>query len=138
MSHILVSVSTPWAAEHMVAPLAALAKRLEAGVTVLHVMRRGGGNPAKQLEDGRQVVNLLCGRLSEQHIDCNTHLAEHSEDIAGVILGVAEEVKATLILLGISGKSPFARTAGGDVPIQLIRRTTIPIMMLPPALGVTV
>ena len=136
VSHILVSVSTPWAAQHMLAPLTSLAKRLEAGVTVLHIMRRGGGNPAKQLEDGRQVLNMVCERLKAEQVPCQSQLLEPSEDIAGAILDVARDVGATLLFLGISGKSPFARTAGGDIPIQLIRRTTIPVLMLPPALDI--
>jgi nucleotide-binding universal stress UspA family protein len=102
----------------------------------MHVLQRGGGNPAQYLEEGRQVVNDLCEKLTVAGVKCDTRLVEPTEDIAGVILDAARETGASLIFLGISGKSPFARSAGGDVPIQLIRRTTIPVLLLPPAMDV--
>lgn len=136
MSHILVAVSSPWAAEHMAAPLTRLAQRLEARVTLLHVVR-GAGNPTRAVEEGQQAVQRLAAGLTAAGIACDVRVTEASEDIPGAILAAAGEAGATMIFMGITGKSPFARSASDDVPLRLVRRTPIPVLLLPPGLDLT-
>lgn len=117
----------------MFMPLMQLSRRLEATVTVLHVLRRSGGDPARWLEEGRQATQRLTEQLASGGITCDFQLMESVDDIAGAILDAGRETQATLILMGITGKSPFARVTSGDVPSELLRRTTIPVLLLPPA-----
>lgn len=132
MSRILVAVSSPWAAQKVVEPLSNLAKRLDAEVLVLHVSRPSGGQMREQEQaDGEQAIATLRQALEERGIIVQT-LLMFSEDIAVAILNVAEERGVTLIALGLTGKNIFARLLAGNVPVELIKNTKTPVLLLPP------
>lgn len=132
MSRILVAVSSPWAAQKAVEPLSNLAKRLGAEVLVLHVSRPSGGQMREQEQaDGEQAIATLRQALEERGIIVQT-LLMFSEDIAVAILNVAEERGVTLIALGLTGKNIFARLLAGNVPVELIKNTKTPVLLLPP------
>ncbi len=132
MSRILVAVSSPWAAQKVVEPLSNLAKRLGAEVLVLHVSRPSGGQMREQEQaDGEQAIATLRQALEERGIVVQT-LLMFSEDIAVAILNVAEEREVTLIALGLTGKNIFARLLAGNVPVELIKNTKTPVLLLPP------
>ena len=132
MSRILVAVSSPWAAQKVVEPLSNLAKRLDAEVLVLHVSRPSGGQMREQEQaDGEQAIATLRQALEERGIVVQT-LLMFSEDIAVAILNVAEERGVTLIALGLTGKNIFARLLAGNVPVELIKNTKTPVLLLPP------
>ncbi|HUB26274.1 MAG TPA: universal stress protein, partial [Tepidisphaeraceae bacterium] len=71
-----------------------------------------------------------------------THLTDHgvtvqtllmfSDDIGRAILNTATERNCTLIVLGLTGKNVFARLLAGNVPVELIKNTRIPVLLLPP------
>ena len=132
MSRILVAVSSPWAAQKAVEPVSSLAKRLGAEVLVLHVSRPSGGQLREQeQDDGEKSINSLKAELESRSIVVQT-LLMFSEDIAQAILNVAEERQVTLIALGLTGKNVFARLLAGNVPVELIKNTKIPVLLLPP------
>lgn len=129
MNHILIGISQPVAAERMLRPLVQLSRRLEAAVTVLRVVSAG---PGGRMEQARQIADWLAERLSGEGVDARIRSADAGEDPAGAILDAADEVEATLLVLAINGKSQFARVSGGDIPTQLLRRTHLPVLLLPP------
>lgn len=132
MSRILVAVSSPWAAEKVVTPLAELARRLDAEVLVVHVSRPSGGQMREQEQaDGEAAISFLRSKLQEREVHVQT-LLMFSDDIARAILNTAAERDVTLIVLGLTGKSVFARLLAGNVPVELIRNTRIPVILLPP------
>ena len=132
MSRILVAVSSPWAAQKVVEPVSNLANRLSAEVLVLHVSRPSGGQMREQEQaDGEQAISTLRQSLEERGIIVET-LLMFSEDIARAILNVAEERGVTLIALGLTGKNIFARLLAGNVPVELIKNTKVPVLLLPP------
>jgi nucleotide-binding universal stress UspA family protein len=132
MSRILVAVSSPWAAEKVVVPLADLAHRLEAEVLVVHVSRPSGGQMREQEQaDGEAAISLLRTKLEERNVAVQT-LLMFSDDIARAILNTAAERQVTLIVLGLTGKNIFARLLAGNVPVELIKNTKIPVILLPP------
>ncbi|MGA3066328.1 MAG: universal stress protein [Tepidisphaeraceae bacterium] len=132
MSRILVAVSSPWAAEKVVATVADLAKRLGAEVLVVHVSRPSGGQMREQEQsDGEGAVSLLRAKLEEKNVTVQT-LLMFSEDIARAVLNTAAERQVTLIVLGLTGKNVFARLLAGNVPVELIKNTKIPVLLLPP------
>jgi len=132
MSRILIAVSSPWAAKKAVEPLGDLAKRLSAEVLVIHVSRPSGGQMRDQEHsDGEQAISLLRDSLQERGVTVQT-LLMFSEDIARAILNVAAERNVTMILLGLTGKNVFARLLAGNVPVELIKNTKIPVLLLPP------
>jgi nucleotide-binding universal stress UspA family protein len=132
MSRILIAVSSPWAAQKVVEPLGDLAKRLSAEVLVVHVSRPSGGQMREQEQaDGEAAITLLREKLQERQITVQT-LLMFSDDIARAVLNTATEREVTLIVLGLTGKNVFARLLAGNVPVELIKNTRIPVLLLPP------
>ena len=132
MSRILIAVSSPWAAQKAVEPVADLAKRLGAEVLVVHVSRPSGGQMREQEQaDGEQAIRFLRERLQERGLVVQD-LLMFSDDIARAILNTAVERDATMIVLGLTGKNVFARLLAGNVPVELIKNTKIPVLILPP------
>jgi len=132
MSRILIAVSSPWAAQKVLDPLADLAKRLSAEVLVVHVSRPSGGQMREQEQaDGEAAISLLRDKLSERSIPVQT-LLMFSDDIARAVLNTAAERDVTLIVLGLTGKNVFARLLAGNVPVELIKNTKIPVLLFPP------
>jgi len=132
MSRILIAVSSPWAAQKVVEPLADLAKRIAAEVLVVHVSRPSGGQMREQEQaDGEAAISLLREKLVERGIGVQT-LLMFSDDIARAVLNTAAERDVTLIVLGLTGKNVFARLLAGNVPVELIKNTKIPVLLFPP------
>ncbi len=132
MSRILIAVSSPWAAQKAVEPVGDLAKRLGAEVLVVHVSRPSGGQMREQEQaDGKSSINMLRQSLVDKGLAVET-LLMFSDDIARAILNVAAEREVTLIVLGMTGKNIFARLLAGNVPVELIKNTKIPVLLLPP------
>ncbi len=138
MSRILIAVSSPWAAQKVVEPLAELAKRISAEVLVVHVSRPSGGQMREQEQvDGEAAISLLREKLAEKQIPVQT-LLMFSDDIARAVLNTAAEREVTLIVLGLTGKNVFARLLAGNVPVELIKNTKIPVLLLPPDFSGTI
>ena len=132
MSRILVAVSSPYAAQKVVDAVGDLAKRLAAEVLVVHVSRPSGGQMREQeQQDGESSIAMLRQSLTDKGIVVQT-LLMFSEDIARAILNVADEREVTVIVLGLTGKNVFARLLAGNVPVELIKNTKIPVLILPP------
>jgi nucleotide-binding universal stress UspA family protein len=132
MSRILVAVSSPWAAEKAVEPMSDLARRLGAEVLVIHVSRPSAGQMREQEQaDGEAAINILREKLQERQVVVQTLLL-FSDDIARAILNTAVEREVSLIVLGLTGKNVFARLLAGNVPVELIKNTRIPVLLLPP------
>jgi nucleotide-binding universal stress UspA family protein len=132
MSRIMVAVSSPWASQKVVETVADLAMRINAEVLAVHVSRPSGGQMREQEQaDGEAAVRLLNEGLSQRGVAVQT-LLMFSDDIARAILNTAAERNITLIVLGLTGKNVFARLLAGNVPVELIKNTKIPVLLLPP------
>jgi len=138
MSRILVAGSSPWAAEKVAEPLAGLAQQLAAEVLAVHVSRPSGGQMREQEQaDGEAAVRLLSDQLASKNVAVQT-LLMFSDDIARAIINTAIERQITLIVLGLTGKNVFARLLAGNVPVELIKNTQIPVLLLPPGFKGTI
>jgi nucleotide-binding universal stress UspA family protein len=132
MSRILVAVSSPFAAERLVDTIGDMAKRLSAEVLVIHVSRPSGGQMREQEQaEGEQAIRFMRDALRERGLTVQDLLL-FSDDIARAILNTALERDATLIVLGLTGKNVFARLLAGNVPVELIKNTKVPVLILPP------
>jgi nucleotide-binding universal stress UspA family protein len=132
MSRILIAVSSPWASERVMEPLADLARRINAEVLVVHVSRPSGGQMREQEQaDGESAIRVLREQLEQRGVVVQT-LLMFSDDIARAILNTAVEREVTLIVLGLTGKNVFARLLAGNVPVELIKNTRIPVLLFPP------
>ena len=132
MTRLLVAVSSPWAAQKIVDCITDLAKRLSAEVLAVHVSRPSGGQMRDQEQaDGEAAISFLRGALEKQNIPVQT-LLMFSDDIARAVLNTATEHEVSMIVLGLTGKNVFARLLAGNVPVELIKNTKIPVLLLPP------
>ena len=136
MSRILVAVSSPEASERVVTPVADLARRLDAEVLVVHVTRPTGTGNAPSGgsgggDRGEQAVRTLGDKIRSKGVSVQT-LLMFSDDVAQAILSTAAEREVTLILLGLTNKGVFQRLIAGNVPVELLRETRIPVVLLPP------
>jgi nucleotide-binding universal stress UspA family protein len=132
MSRILIAVSSPLAAKKLAQPVAELAAKLGADVLVVHVSRPSGGQMREQEQtEGEAAISLLGGQLSDRGISVQT-LLMFSDDIARALLNTAMERDISLIVLGMTGKNVFARLLAGNVPVELIKNTRVPVLLLPP------
>ena len=132
MSRILIAVSSPYAAEKVVDPVSDLAKRLSAEVLVVHVSRPSGGQMREQEQaDGESAIRVLREQLEQRGVVVQT-LLMFSDDIARALLNTAVEREVSLIVLGLTGKNVFQRLMAGNVPVELIRNTRVPVLLLPP------
>jgi nucleotide-binding universal stress UspA family protein len=138
MSRILIAVSSPWAAERVADSVADLARRLGAEVLVVHVSRPSGGQLREQEQaDGESAIRFLRDKLQQKGVAVQD-LLMFSDDIARAILNTAAEREVSLIVLGLTGKNIFARLLAGNVPVELIKNTKIPVLILPPDWNKTV
>lgn len=132
MSKILVAVSSSLAAQRLVDPVGDLAKRLGAEVLVVHVSRPSGNQTREADEaEGDKAVKTLQDGITAKGVSVQT-LLMFSDDIARAVLNTAEEQNVTLLCLGLTGKNVFARLLAGNVPVELIRNTKIPVLLFPP------
>jgi nucleotide-binding universal stress UspA family protein len=132
MSRLLVAVSSPWAAQKVVDPVALLATQLNAEVLVVHVSRPSAGQMREQEQaDGEAAISLLREALQQREVAVQT-LLMFSDDIARAVLNTAVERECSMIVLGLTGKNIFARLLAGNVPVELIKNTKIPVLLLPP------
>ncbi len=132
MTRLLVAVSSPWAAQKIVDSITDLAKRLTAEVLVVHVSRPSGGQMRDQEQaDGEAAISFLRGHMEKNGVAVQT-LLMFSDDIARAVLNTATEHEVSMIVLGMTGKNVFARLLAGNVPVEMIKNTKIPILLLPP------
>ena len=132
MSRILVAVSSPWASQRLLDPVADLATRLQAEVVVTHVSRPSGGQLRDQEQaEAKSSVEMLADSLTGRGLEVQTLLL-FADDIAAAIINTAVEQNASLIVLGLTGKNVFARLIAGNVPVELIKQTRVPVLLIPP------
>ena len=132
MSRILLAVSSPVAARRLVEPIGDLAKRLAAEVLVVHVCRPSAGQMREQEQSGgEESMSILRDELLKLEIAVQTLLL-FSDDIPQAILTTAAERQATMIVLGLTTKNVFARLLAGNVPVELIKSATVPVLLMPP------
>ncbi|QOV89808.1 universal stress protein [Humisphaera borealis] len=132
MSRILIAISSPYAAQRVIDSVGDLAKRLNAEVLVVHVSRPSGGQMREQEQaEGEQAIRFMREELHAKGLQVQD-LLMFSDDIARAILNTALEREATMIVLGLTGKNVFARLLAGNVPVELLKNTKIPVLILPP------
>ena len=132
MSRILLAISSSYAADRVAATVTDLARKLGAEVLIVHVSRPSGGQMHDQEQaEGELAISGLRRQLQDQSIAVQSLLL-FSDDIAQAIQSTAEERGVTLIVLGLTGKNVFASLLAGNVPVELIKNSSVPVLLLPP------
>ena len=111
--------------------VADMAKRIGAEVVAIHVTRPSGQSRDEDHSEGERAVRTLADHIRVQDVAVQTLLL-FADDVPRAILDTARERGATLIVLGLTGRSVLSRLIAGNVPVDLIRNTKIPVLLLPP------
>jgi nucleotide-binding universal stress UspA family protein len=112
---------------------AALARDYRARLVLLHVLPRpvvayGDGLVPPDPEDLRAEVREELDRLTVPGPDLPTDRRVAEGDPAGVILHLAREAPADLIVLGTHGRTGLGRLLMGSVAEQVVRRAPCPVL----------
>jgi nucleotide-binding universal stress UspA family protein len=113
---------------------AALARDYGARLVVLHVMSRRavafgeGVIPPDPAEDRRETQDQLDRLVVPGGDPAADRRLMESEDPAGVIVRVARELPADLVVLGTHGRTGLARVVLGSVAEQVLRRAPCPVL----------
>lgn len=131
-SCILVAVSSPWASDRLHETVRDLAIRLSGSVVVAHVAQPSESDESESdtRQRGEQTLKTLADKLRDNGINVESELL-FGDDIAKAVVKAAEAHRATLIVLGASGKGRVARLLAGDVPQQVIRLADRPVLVFP-------
>ena len=81
------------------------------------------------LEHARRYLESVRGRLSA--LDVRVRTVARIGTPAETILDVAREIGATLILLSTGRRAPLARFLFGSVPGAVVKRSPVPVLVLP-------
>ena len=131
-TRILIAVSSPWASEKLVKPMIDLAKRLEARVVVAHVamIQDDDEDEDDVSERGEQTLSLLTKGLGEAGIEAEGVML-YSDHVAKAILNTASKYQCSMIVLGLTGRGVLKRLISGDVPGNIIRQASVPVLLCP-------
>ncbi|MEM1445419.1 MAG: universal stress protein [Planctomycetota bacterium] len=131
-SRVLVAVSSPWASEKLITPVADLAKRLDSEVVIAHVatLQDQDDHESEATERGEQTLRTMVKGLGETGVSAEGVML-FSDDTPKAILNTARARRCTMIALGLTGKGALKRLISGDVPANLIRQTDLPVLLLP-------
>ena len=125
-------MSSPWASEKLVEPIADLCQRLNAEALVAHVatLQDEDENESEATERGEATLDRLVGGLREAGLAADGVML-FSDDTPKAILKTARAQGCTTLVLGLTGKGVLKRLIAGDVPANLIRQTDLPVLLLP-------
>ncbi|MFA9477722.1 universal stress protein [Phycisphaerales bacterium AB-hyl4] len=131
-TRMLIAVSSPWASEKLVGPLADLAARLDAEAVVAHVaqLQDEDEHESDATQRGEQTLHLMTEGLRDAGVKTDGVML-FSDDTSKAILNTAKARQCTLIVLGLTGKGVLKRLIAGDVPSNLIRQTNLPVLLCP-------
>jgi len=142
---ILVAIDGSECSDKAFEAALALAKDLKAQLTALYVIDRPwtfsdmlGYDPSAMgrafAEEGVLVTTNARTLMHSSAVDGDTRVAEVElldEDVPSVIVRIAVEVSADLIMLGTHGRRGFRRVVIGSVAEQSVRRSTLPVLLIP-------
>jgi len=111
----------------------ALARDYGARLIVLHVAETpplvyGGGIPPPDPEELRAAAQEQLDRLRVPHADVRAERRLEEGDTVAVVLRVAQEVHADLIVIGTHGRTGLERLLMGSVAEQVVRQAVCPVL----------
>lgn len=136
---ILVAVDFTESSDLAVLEARRLAQKLELGIAYVHViplppasaadlMARGQADLAAA-ESARVRLDELVKETTRDGLVAERHLCVGSTVMG--ILDIAEKVKPLLIVAGSHGKGAIARAVLGSVAESLLRRSRVPVLVVP-------
>ncbi|ELZ47530.1 UspA domain protein [Halorubrum coriense DSM 10284] len=128
LGHVLLPVANE---EDALATARALEPYAPERVTALHVVEKGDGVPDKTpVEQSEDLAAESYEAVRTVSPDADEHTA-YSRDIAGAIFDAVDEVDATAIAYRSRGGNRLFRFLSGDVSIELVTESHVPVVALP-------
>lgn len=140
MKHILAPTDFSNAAHNAVVYAASLAKVFNARLTLYHAYRQILPPDSPAILTLQEIKDMANWRLEQEAgaIDLYSQLAvetisnEENEPATG-ILQAARDSKADMIVMGMKGSGKNIRRVVGSTVTSLIRKTTVPVIVVPEA-----
>ncbi|MBX3275679.1 MAG: universal stress protein [Sandaracinaceae bacterium] len=109
---------------------AALALALGAPLELVHVERSQPGDPERR--ESERLLAYEAENLEASHpgLTVGTHL--RYGDASSTIVELAEHHGAGLVVIGTRGEKSLARVLVGSVTDRVIRRSSVPVLAIPP------
>jgi nucleotide-binding universal stress UspA family protein len=137
--HILVPLDGSELAEDALPPVVALAQRLGARVTLLHVLERDaptrvhGERHVTTGAEGAGYIGAVADRLKETGLDVDVHIHDRQvTDVAVAIDSHAHEYSVDLIAMCKHGDSGLRQRLLGGIAQQILQRGSTPILLRSP------
>ena len=140
--HLLVPLDGSGLAEAVLSATAALAERLGASLTLLHVMEQDApatihgerhltdeGDAERYLEDVQRRL-----ALGDRPVARHVHQAKEG-DVALAIVQHAEELRVDLIVMSTHGRGGLRELVVGSIAQRVLQRGAAPIFLIQPARG---
>lgn len=145
MKHILLTTDLSDESKRAFAPVADLAKRLGARVTILHVMQVALAVPyGYPYVPPPSVDELTAVRASAEQklaevvatipegVDVDAKLIESSERVYAAVCAAADEIGADVIAMATHGHAGIRRLLLGSTAENVVRHAHVPVWLYPP------
>ena len=137
--HILIPIDGSLLAEAALPAAVFLAEKLQARITLMHVMERNApdkvhGQPhLKHPQDAERYLKELAKRSFPERIrvDCHVH-ANEVDDVAGSIVAHADELKHDLVIMCSHGRGAALHLFLGSIAQRVIALGSKPVLITHP------
>ena len=139
--HLLAPLDGSHLAESVLPAVAALTGRLDAHVTLLHVVERDapalvhGERHLTRPAEAEAYLAEVAQRLESRGVLVDAVVHDDSGDVADAIAQHAAGLGADLVVLCTHGRAGFRGLLFGRVAQQVLRSGTTPVLLLRPAVG---
>jgi len=139
--HLLVPLDGSRLAEAALVPTAALARRLGARVTLLHVLERAapqtvhGERHLTRAEDAEVYLRAAAATLESGGMTVERIVDGEMTDVARTIASRAASLHADLIVICTHGEGGFRELLFGSVAQQVLGGGAIPVLLVHPTAG---
>ncbi len=138
-THLVVPLDGSQLAESVLPAATAFAKRLNARVTLLHVIERSapvrvhGERHLTQAADAETYLAEIVARLTGVGIESSAEVVQVITDVANTIAARANHHGADLVVLCTHGGRGVRGFLYGRVAQQVLAHLAVPVLLLPPA-----
>lgn len=89
------------------------------------------------VEEGKELGAEFAKAMAEQGVKGELAVAEASslDDVPAVVLKVAADFQADLLVMGTHGRRGFQRLILGSVAERCVRQASLPVLLIPSAAG---
>lgn len=138
--HLLVPLDGSKLAEVVLTPAAWLRSRLDAAVTLIHIIEQdppqavhgGDRHLADEDEACRYLGEISLQYFNDEKVDSHVHI-EKVQDVARSIADHSSELLPDLIVMCTHGQGGLSNLVAGSIAQQVIGRGKTPIFLVPPA-----